>query len=277
MIDSLKGQLTLLKGSEKTLFIIWMKPKERLICSALRFEGCSTITSLLARSLALSSKESVLIVDANMRFPSIHKYFNLPIEDGLLDVVSGELEPEASISGNLVLMNEHIQSYTPSENSFGILRTVPGYSFFTHKLMSKTFPEYWLQGTWKSVRAHSKGSDIACRIFERLKHYAQEEKVELYVLVQYEKDEFEKNSGVVDEMITCIDQDVLTLIDLSTSLAELKEHDINKYDDLFQGHMTGEGNYFIATTLWEAITKRNGMSNNNAITSHFSAMLQSGW
>ena len=71
--------------------------KAYLICSALRFEGVSTLACLLARSLARSRKEPVLIVDANMRFPSIHKQFKLPLEGGLLDVVNGKLDPQASI------------------------------------------------------------------------------------------------------------------------------------------------------------------------------------
>jgi hypothetical protein len=173
---------------------------------------------------------------------------------------------ELSESNDLVLMKEHVQPYTPHMNSLDILRRVLGYSFFAHKLMSKTLPEYWLQGWLRSTRVHSKGFDITCRILERLKHYAQEEKVDLYVLVQYGKDEFEKNLGALDEVIACIDQDVLELVDIRTSLAELKEHDINRYESLFNGHMTREGNDFVAKFLWKTITRRNGISNKAKFT-----------
>jgi hypothetical protein len=171
---------------------------------------------------------------------------------------------ELSENDDLLLMNGHLQSYIPPENSLGILRGVLGYSYLAHELMSRTFPEYWLQGSWRSTRVHSKGAEITCRIFERLNHYAQEEKVKLYILAQYYRNEFEfeKDLGILDEVIACIDQDVLELIDMRTSLAELKEQDIDRYEDLFQAHMTREGNYFVASILWDAITKWKGMPGN---------------
>jgi hypothetical protein len=122
--------------------------------------------------------------------------------------------------------------------------------------MYRAFPEYWLQRSWGETRAHSKGAEITCRIFEQLKHYAQKEEVKLYILVQYAKHELENDLGIADEVISCVDQDVLKIIDTRTSLAELKEHDIDTYDRYFShGHMTKEGNYFVASILWEAITR----------------------
>jgi hypothetical protein len=102
----------------------------------------------------------------------------------------------------------------------------------------------------------------------------------LYTLVQNGKNGFEKHLGYADEVIACIHQDVLELIDMRTSLAELKKHDIDRYENLFEGHMTREGNYFVASTLWEAITKWKGMPNNAIHPSNYpphSKAASDGW
>ena len=53
-------------------------------------------------------------------------------------------------------------------------------------------------------------------------------------------------------VIKCIDKP-LQLIDLYDSILELREHDNAKYESLYKGHMTREGNFFVANTLKEAI------------------------
>jgi len=167
---------------------------------------------------------------------------------------------ELSENGDLVLMKEHI-SPPVAPGSLDIFRKVMGYSFLAHKLVSKAFSEYWLQGTFKATRVHSKGVEITCRIFEQLKRYVLKENITLYILVQYPKDAFEKSAELVDEVIACIDQDVLEVVDLRASLAELKEDDVDRYESFFDGHMTSEGNDFLSSLLWETISKRNGMPN----------------
>lgn len=162
---------------------------------------------------------------------------------------------ELSGNGELVLRKEHIVPPSHSENSLGGFRKVLGYSFLAHELIPKAFPEYWLKGHWKSLWVHSKGAEVTCRIFERLKIYAQKEKVKIYILIQYMKHEFEHPSVIVDEVRRCVDEDVLKVVDLRTSLAKLKEYDVIRYESLFAGHMTREGNDFVASILWEAIAK----------------------
>ncbi len=148
---------------------------------------------------------------------------------------------ELTGNGDIVLMKEHIVPTTSSARSLDIFRKVMGYSVLVHTLMHRAFPEYWLQGQWRSARVHSNGAEIACRIFKKLKHYAQKEKAKLYILAQYGKDLSDGDLRIVDKVTSCIDRDVLTLIDLRTSLAELKGYDVVRYESLFDGHMTLEG------------------------------------
>ena len=97
--------------------------KAYLMCSALRYEGCSTIACSLARILALSLNKSVVIVDANLRSPSVHEFFDLPREDGLADVLSGEVEPWASIKKTGVENLFVVTSGNPSTSGESIFET----------------------------------------------------------------------------------------------------------------------------------------------------------
>ena len=106
-----------------TLNLVEGEGKAYLICSALRDEGCSTIACALAHSMALSRNESVVIVDANMRFPSVHEYFSLPREDGLVDVLSGEVKPEVSIKKTSVKNLFVVTNGNPSTSKESIFET----------------------------------------------------------------------------------------------------------------------------------------------------------
>ncbi len=162
-------------------------------------------------------------------------------------------------NGNLALMKKHVVPPASSENPLNIFKRALGYSFLIHKLASRGFREYWIEDRWKTTRVHSKGLAITCRVFEELKDYSQKNKVKLYILAQYDKwwldDNHGNDIGIVDKVKSCIDQDVLKLIDLRTPLVELREYDPARFNNLFYGHMSKKGNEFVASILWESITK----------------------
>ncbi len=62
-----------------------------MITSAVGGEGKTSLASHLATSLAGSGLRTVLI-DADLRSPSIHRLFNLPLDPGLSEVIRGEAE-----------------------------------------------------------------------------------------------------------------------------------------------------------------------------------------
>jgi capsular exopolysaccharide synthesis family protein len=62
-----------------------------MITSAVGGEGKTSLASHLATSLARSGLRTLLI-DADLRSPSIHRLFNLPVAAGLSEVVRGEAE-----------------------------------------------------------------------------------------------------------------------------------------------------------------------------------------
>lgn len=64
-------------------------PKAVLITSAVPGEGKSTVSLFLATTLA-SAKARVLLIDADLRRPSLHQRFGLPLGPGLADLLEDE-------------------------------------------------------------------------------------------------------------------------------------------------------------------------------------------
>jgi len=71
--------------------------KSALIVSALPKAGNSLITANLGRYLADNAEHKVLLIDANLRKPALHKIFKLRGYFGLVDVLKGTLNFDESI------------------------------------------------------------------------------------------------------------------------------------------------------------------------------------
>lgn len=67
-----------------------------LLTSAKRGEGKSTISGNLAVTVAQSGRE-VVVVDCDLRLPTVHKLFDLPNKRGLTNILAGEVTVEESI------------------------------------------------------------------------------------------------------------------------------------------------------------------------------------
>jgi succinoglycan biosynthesis transport protein ExoP len=66
-------------------------PRTLLVTSSLPLEGKSLTSSNLATAMAKAEPE-VLLVDADLRRPALHKVFHLPAEPGLTNFLVGELD-----------------------------------------------------------------------------------------------------------------------------------------------------------------------------------------
>jgi capsular exopolysaccharide synthesis family protein len=62
-------------------------PHVLLITSAVHGEGKTTVTANLGRSLARAGQRT-LVVSADLRFPSLHEHFQLPLSPGLSDLLT---------------------------------------------------------------------------------------------------------------------------------------------------------------------------------------------
>lgn len=67
-----------------------------MVTSAVDLEGKTTVASQLAASLARCGRRTLLL-DADIRSPSLHELFDMPAEPGLCEVLRGELELDDAI------------------------------------------------------------------------------------------------------------------------------------------------------------------------------------
>ena len=77
------------------------RPRILLITSAMPNEGKSTVAANLARTLALSGS-NVLLVDADMRRGCLHRMLKTQIEPGLAELLRHVCDPEKAIQRNLM-------------------------------------------------------------------------------------------------------------------------------------------------------------------------------
>jgi capsular exopolysaccharide synthesis family protein len=82
-IDTIRTNLIHSAVSEPTRVV--------MITSALDREGKTTVASQLAASLARCGRRA-LLVDGDLRRPTAHRLFELPLEPGLCEVLRGEVE-----------------------------------------------------------------------------------------------------------------------------------------------------------------------------------------
>lgn len=88
------AQLTESIDSVRTILMHDSTTKRRqvvLITSAATKEGRTTVASHLAGSLARAGRRT-LLVDGDLRSPSLHSLFDLPLEDGLCEVLRAEVD-----------------------------------------------------------------------------------------------------------------------------------------------------------------------------------------
>jgi capsular exopolysaccharide synthesis family protein len=67
------------------------------VASAVRHEGKTSLATQLSVSFAKTSHGRVLLIDADMRIPDLHKIFDVANDRGLAQVLVGELDVEDAI------------------------------------------------------------------------------------------------------------------------------------------------------------------------------------
>jgi capsular exopolysaccharide synthesis family protein len=89
-----------------------------LVTSATIGEGKSTVASFLALTLA-TIKKKVLLVDADLRLPRLHKLFNHYLEEGVTEVIDGTIPLSQALKptkhANLTLLTAGRLTRTPSD------------------------------------------------------------------------------------------------------------------------------------------------------------------
>lgn len=90
--------------------------KSIMITSAVTAEGKSTILSFLAVTASMKKGLKTLVIDADLRLPSIHKMFALNRNNGLIEVLSDGAIPKEVIKQTTVQGLDVMTSGRASEN-----------------------------------------------------------------------------------------------------------------------------------------------------------------
>jgi capsular exopolysaccharide synthesis family protein len=94
-----------------------------LVGSPVRKTGASTVAVGLAATLATNSKATTLLVDANLRQPSLHEKFNLEREAGLTDLVHGRASEGAVVRRTAVPRLSIVTAGSPEESPQGFFQS----------------------------------------------------------------------------------------------------------------------------------------------------------
>lgn len=73
-----------------------LQPQVVLLTSAKRGEGKSTVSANLAVTIAQSGR-NVIILDCDLRLPTVHKFFDLPNKRGLTNILTGEVTYDEAV------------------------------------------------------------------------------------------------------------------------------------------------------------------------------------
>lgn len=150
--------------------------------------------------------------------------------------------------GHLTLRNVPVPRVDTSKRSLGWFRRTFGYSYLVDAAMRLTGHEaYWYLGDWQNERAHFAGIDVARLLMGRLAKLRDRYGVKVIVLAQYQNDylmEWQPPESV--EVLKSALNEGLSVLDLYPLLFEVGKKDPARYRSFFDGHMTKQGNAFVA-------------------------------
>lgn len=99
-------------------------------------EGKTTTVSNLAAALASNFKQKVIIIDADLRRPAIHKFFGIPKSPGLVDILKGSADYRQFTEEPAVRNLFVIPAGSPTENPGGLLNSI-GIKVLLSRIASK--------------------------------------------------------------------------------------------------------------------------------------------
>tara|TARA_R110002072_G_scaffold121342_2_gene255058 strand:+ start:27392 stop:28498 length:1107 start_codon:yes stop_codon:yes gene_type:complete len=134
-------------------------------------------------------------------------------------------------------------------------RRVLGYSALLDMIFWNTCPSWWV-GQEREVREHPPGSgiDICKLLLERLQQKCAAQKVRLVLLLQGRSPEHLTGAPIrATELLAHGEQLGVTTLDLATKFRDMAERDASLEKKFFRGHMTPQGNRWVAGMLAEVL------------------------
>ena len=91
------------------------KLKVILVTSTQQNEGKSTVASNLAISFSKLPNKKILLIDGDLRNPSIHRVFSIGNSDGMMSILKGEKDLKSTINDNLDILTTGVIPPNPDE------------------------------------------------------------------------------------------------------------------------------------------------------------------
>jgi hypothetical protein len=182
------------------------------------------------------------------------------IERGELSVIYHIGKPFFDIKdGRLTLENVPVPPSLPKPG--GVLASLKD-SVVVQVVLKRTFPNL-LEDPQRPdhvrVLDEEQGRELGCALFHELEQMTKSRGSQLIVLLQRHEAESVKNIKTVEIALSCLTDPATRILDLKPDLTELKAHDPSRYTRMYipnDGHMTAEGNHFVAREIWKFIDER---------------------
>ncbi len=172
--------------------------------------------------------------------------------------------------GELVRRNDPVPDIRPKTVDIGWLRRTFGHSYFLNWAMHRlSMYEWWYVGHWKKERAHSQGFEVSCLLARRLADLGRERNTAVVLVAQYPLNhlieplpELSKGELVLARsFLDCARAAGLEVLDLYRPLRDRHDRNpamVSSYFNGINGHMTDEGNRFVADEITRYLARRRG-------------------
>lgn len=154
------------------------------------------------------------------------------------------------------LLNVPVRPPDTSTFNPNLAQRIFGYSLAIHMTLRRIIPHIWMAGVkpeWTHKRAHEKGGAVSCWLLAELDEQARREKMKLLVVLQYGASTSSKEIMLAHDLVECLAHHHVSFLDLRLSLQRIKKSDPERYKRFFSGHMTREGNDWVALQISERL------------------------
>lgn len=162
-------------------------------------------------------------------------------------------KPYYTIKNNTLVLNDsHVTEagVTEPHPIFAAIRNVMGYSYFAHRIMSRNAPTIWFYGTYTySKKSGEKGDKIACLLMGKLKELGLSTKTKVILLAQYPPAPPKKEADQSARLLKCASDSGIDVLDLFQTQLDIKTNRPDEFSRMFKGHMSPEGNNFVAREI----------------------------
>jgi hypothetical protein len=155
------------------------------------------------------------------------------------------------VDGALKLENQPVSPPEPVQ--MDRFRRVFGYSWIVHTVMKNVAQRYWYEGRGKQIKVHDDGEKVAAALLRTFAGELAKQNVRLLIVAQADSRLLPVQQAQAAEVLAAQKGSPARLLDLHPPLAALREADAKKFQSYFHGHMTSDGNRYVAEKIVEQI------------------------